>query len=249
MQYFNYYREEGDFTMGNMHPRRGLVLCLAMLAALFGTACTKEAPQTAGSLDTKADSLPISVRTIEVVYVQGEVLIDERSPDLGDKPGLTFNIRTGSDARCDLVFNNGNVVSVGQNAIAWLDFASPTAQVRLERGSVSSVMKKLDNLVNRDSFIVQTSTAVAGVRGTSFCVWTNDVSAYICACNGIVRTIDNAGGNEQLIEAAHHSARLYTRSGSAINMETAGMQFHTDELLQSVASRIGYTIDWSHIDG
>lgn len=229
----------------------GMILLLAFLAA----ACSRTAPatDTATAADTAADTklspAQTSIRSIEVVYIQGEVLIDGVAPELGDKPGLTFSIRTGADARCDLVFNNGNALSVGQNAVAVLDFASPTAQVNLERGSLSSVMKKLETLVNKDSFVVQTGTAVAGVRGTSFCVWANAESAYICACNGIVRTIDNAGGNEQLIEAAHHSARLYSRSGPNIQMETAGMQFHTDELLQSVASRIGYTIDWEHIDG
>jgi len=228
---------------------------MVLLLAVLAVSCSRSAPvaDTARAAETVADAkispAQTSQRSIEVVYIQGEVQINGAAPELGDKPGLTFSIRTGADARCDLVFNNGNAISVGQNAIAALDFASPTAQVNLERGSLSSVMKKLETLVNKDSFVVQTETAVAGVRGTSFCVWTNEESSYICACNGIVRTIDNAGGNEQLIEAAHHSARMYTRSGSAITMETAGMQFHTDELLQSVASRIGYTIDWEHIDG
>jgi len=235
--------------MIKLFVKKGWVLSIVMLAALLAAACTKPAPQASGTPAAAAATRQGGARTVEVVYVQGEVEIDGVQPELGDKPGLTFSIRTGADARCDLVFNDGNVVSVGQNAVAALDFASPTAQVRLERGSVSSVMKKLETLVNKDSFIVRTGIAVAGVRGTSFCVWANDESSYICACNGIVRTIDNAGGNEQLIEAAHHSARLYTRSGSTINMEADGMRFHTDELLQSVASRIGYVIDWKHIDG
>jgi ferric-dicitrate binding protein FerR (iron transport regulator) len=185
---------------------------------------------------------------IEVVFLEGEVLIDGQEPELGDKLGTSFVVQTGKGARCDIVFNSGNSLSIGQNALADFDFTNQVANVRMERGGLSSVLKKLVQLGDTDSFSVQTATAIAGVRGTSFCVWVDDTSSYICACNGSVRTIDATGSNDELLEASHHTARLYSKTGSTISKETAAMLHHTDELLQSVASRIGYVIDWNTID-
>jgi len=185
---------------------------------------------------------------VEVAFLQGQVLIDGKEAELGDVLPKSFIVQTGAGARCDLVFNGGNVLSVGQNGLAEFDFASLVATVRLSRGGLSSVLKKLESLAAKDSFIVTTETAVAGVRGTSFCVWVDENSSYICACNGAVRTIDANGSNDELLEASHHMARLYKKSGTSISKETAAMLHHSDESLQSVASRIGYVIDWSRID-
>jgi ferric-dicitrate binding protein FerR (iron transport regulator) len=186
--------------------------------------------------------------SVEVAFLQGSVLIDGKETELGAALPQRFIVQTGPGARCDLIFNGGNVLSVGQNGLAEFDFASLVATVRLESGGLSSVLKKLESLAAKDSFIVNTETAVAGVRGTSFCVWVDDKSSYICACNGAVRTIDANGSNEELLEASHHAARLYSKAGAGISKETAAMLHHTDELLESVASRIGYVIDWTRID-
>ena len=206
----------------------------------------------AGKSEAVPDSIPARVPvqpSIEVVFLEGEVLIDGKEPELGDKLGTSFVVQTGRGARCDIVFNSGSALSVGQNALADFDFSSQVANVRVERGGLSSVLKKLAQISGSDAFTVQTATAVAGVRGTSFCVWVDESSSYICACNGVLNVADATGGNAERIEAAHHSARYFSNIGDAINKETAGMRHHTDELLQSVASRIAYTIDWTTIDG
>jgi hypothetical protein len=87
-----------------------------------------------------------------------------------------------------------------------------------------------------------------GVRGTSFCVWVDAESTYVCACNGEVRTIDAKGNHEETLAAAHHVARLFAAKGSTLTVEAVGMLHHTDESVEAVASRIGYTIDWNKID-
>ena len=206
----------------------------------------------AGKSDAVPGSIPARVPvqpSIEVVFLEGEVLIDGKEPELGDKLGPSFVVQTGRGARCDIVFNSGNALSVGQNALADFDFSSQVANVRVERGGLSSVLKKLAQISGSDSFTVQTATAVAGVRGTSFCVWVDESSSYICGCNGIVSIQDSTGGNAEVLEASHHAARYFSKTGETINKETAGMRHHTDELLQSVASRIGHVIDWNTIDG
>lgn len=187
-------------------------------------------------------------RAVELAFFEGDVLINGQVPELGDKLGTGFSVTTGPGSRCDIVFDGGNALSVGQNAFVKLDFSQLTVAVNIERGGLSSVLKKLDKIAGTDSFRVETQTAVAGVRGTSFCVWVGPDSTYVCACNGKVRTIDAAGGHEEVLEAAHHTARLYTKTGSGISMESAGMLHHDDSSIQSVADRIGYQIDWAHVD-
>ena len=199
---------------------------------------------------------PVPVQTpsavqaiVEVVFIEGEVLVNGQVPEIGDRLGTSFVVQTGKGARCDIVFNSGNALSVGQNAFADFNFANQVASVRVDRGGLSSVLKKLTQITDTDAFTVQTATAVAGVRGTSFCVWVDDSSSYICACNGTVHVQDSTGSNDEVLEAAHHTARYFSKTGETTNKETAGLRHHTDDLLQSVASRIGHVIDWNTING
>lgn len=230
--------------MRSIYKLATLLGTLTLMTLLVSAGKGEVEPET--SAGKAAAAVPVQ---IEVVFIEGEVLINGQKPELGDRLAASFTVQTGKGARCDIVFNSGNALSVGQNAFAEFDFASHVANVRVDRGGLSSVLKKLNQITNNDAFTVQTATAVAGVRGTSFCVWVDDSSSYICACNGILSVADATGSNAELIEAAHHSARYFSKTGGAINKETAGMRHHTDELLQSVASRIGLVIDWNSIDG
>lgn len=216
----------------------------ALAAALFLliAGCARKA-QDAGDPASRVRS-----RVVELVFFEGEVLIDGKAPELGDRLGLGFSVRTGPGARCDIVFDGGNALSVGQNAFISFDFSQLTAVVDIERGGLGSVLRKLDKIAETDSFRIQTRSSIAGVRGTSFCVWVGPDSTYVCACNGRVRTIDALGNNEEILEAAHHEARLYKRAGAEISAEAAGMLHHDDALVQSIADRIGYRIDWAKVD-
>lgn len=229
----------------SMKVMKRLLVAISIIALLIFAVAAGKSEAVPESIPARAPVQP----SIEVVFLEGEVLINGKEPDLGDKLGTNFVVQTGQGARCDIVFNSGNALSVGQNALADFDFASQVASVRVDRGGLSSVLKKLTQITDTDAFTVQTATAVAGVRGTSFCVWVDESSSYICACNGVVHIQDSTGDNGEVLEAAHHSARYFSKTGAAINKETAGMRHHTDELLQSVASRIAYTIDWTTIDG
>jgi len=86
------------------------------------------------------------------------------------------------------------------------------------------------------------------VRGTSFCVWCDDASTYVCACNGSVSTIDASGSNELSLVAAHHTARVYSKKGGKTLVATAGIEHHSDASVESLAARIGEKIDWTRVD-
>ncbi|MEI6875607.1 MAG: FecR domain-containing protein, partial [Spirochaetota bacterium] len=117
-----------------------------------------------------AATLPAS-RRATVALTRGDVRIDGIKADIGQELGASAIVETGQGARCDISFGGGNALSVSQNARVRLDFASPAIGVRLDRDGVTSVVKKLDKLVDRAAFNVSTQLSTAGVRGTSFCVW------------------------------------------------------------------------------
>jgi len=214
----------------------------AAAAFLLAAGCARKAPAAVDPV------VPARSRVVELVFFDGEVLIDGKAPELGDRLGTGFSVTTGPGARCDIVFDGGNALSVGQNAFVSFDFSQLTAVVDIERGGLGSVLRKLDKVAGTDAFRIQTRNSIAGVRGTLFCVWVGPDSTYVCACNGRVRTIDAMGNNEEYLEAAHHDARLYKRAGADVSVETAGMLHHDDASVQSIADRIGYRIDWTRAD-
>ena len=75
----------------------------------------------------------------------------------------------------------------------------------------------------------------------------SEESSYICACNGILHLQDEAGGNDQIVESAHHAAYRYIDRDGEIVTESAPVLFHTDEMMELGASRIGETIDWTTV--
>lgn len=229
-------------------------LLVAALAAALGAAlgagllvgCSPKqsaAPKAAAAAPALGRS-----RHVTVAWVEGDAKINGAPAELGREIAADSRIETGPASRCDLVFDGRNVLSIGQNSLLSLGLDGLKASLTVERGGLSSVLKKLDKLASGDSFTINTVNAVAGVRGTSFCLWVDADSTYVCACNGEVHTIDAKGGNQQDLVSAHHVARLYTTKGGSITIAEAGILHHSDESLQSAADRIGYRIDWTKLD-
>jgi hypothetical protein len=183
-----------------------------------------------------------------VVFFQGEVRVNGSAADLGMEVGPAIRVETGSASFCEIVFDEKNAIRVTQNTDASLDLSGVQKKVDLKRGGVTSVLRKLRKAAFKDSYAIVTSTAVAAVRGTSFCVWADSETTYVCACNGSVRTVDAKGGNSKTLTAAHHAARIYARKGSSIEISPAGLERHTDADIESLAARIGETIDWGKVD-
>jgi hypothetical protein len=217
------------------------IIPMTLAGAVMVLTFTSAAQQDAISASPAGSSPAVA----EVVYLEGSVLIDGAEAEIGQKLGAKATIVTGAAASCEITFRGKNAVRVAQNARATIDFSKTLVEIDLEKGGVASVLRKLETVAGSDSFRVRTQGAVAGVRGTSFCVWADETRSYVCACNGTVHTIDSAGGNEFTITAAHHSARFYTRDGKGITTEEAGLLFHDDAGLESLAGRIGERIDWT----
>jgi hypothetical protein len=180
-----------------------------------------------------------------VVFFEGEVKVDGERAEIGRELGARTRIETGPGASCEIVFDGKNAIRIGQGSKAVLDLSGIVKELKLERGGATSVLRKLGKVAGKDSFRVRTRSAVAGVRGTSFCVWADGSRTYVCACNGEIRTIDAAGSNELDLESAHHAARSYALKGSEYYVAPAGIEHHSDASVESLAARIGESVDWT----
>ena len=200
--------------------------------------------------EVKGAALPAAAASPRgsVVFFEGSVKVDGAPAEIGKELGAKASIETGPGASCEIVFDGKNAIRIGQNSRAKLDFSGIVRELRLERGGATAVLRKLGKIAGSDSFRVTTPTAIAGVRGTSFCVWAEEGETYVCACNGEVRTIDSAGANELDLKSAHHAGRYYVKKGSSTIVSPAGIEHHSDASVESLAARIGERIDWTKAD-
>ncbi len=193
-------------------------------------------------------SAPASLSRATVVFFEGAVKVDGAAPEIGMALASKVLVETGPGASCEIVFDGKNAIRVSQNAVAALDFSGIIKEVSLKKGGLTSVLRKLGKITGSDSYRVDTPTAVAGVRGTCFCVWVDEKSTYVCACNGTVRTIDTKGSNEQILSASHHIARNFVKKGDGIGMAPAGVEHHSDASVESLATRIEEKLDWTKLE-
>jgi hypothetical protein len=218
-----------------MTYRSVAVLSIAILCCLSGCRKTE---QTAPNV------------TVRVDYVNGEVSIDGRTVEPGAAVKAVFTVKTGAASACGIIFNEKNILHVDENTEAYVDLASDLKRVDLRRGTLASALRKLAALssAEEERFRVSSPTAVAGVRGTVFFVKVEDQgSTYLCTCNGVLHLRDRQDGNARRVESAHHEAYRFSKSGDAYSSSGAPMEYHTDQMMELGAARIGETIDWTTV--
>ena len=208
------------------------------LTAVLSIAACQKAPPGARTTSARLD------------YVNGEVSIDGVAVEAGATIKPTFAIETGAASNCGIIFDEKNILHVDENTEAYIDLAADVRNVEIRRGMIASALRKL-SLVSAhepERFRVSSPAAVAGVRGTVFLVRVeDDAKTYLCDCNGVLDIRDASGGNARKVEAAHHKAFRYTRSGAVVTSAEADLQYHTDQMMEMGAARIGETIDWRKV--
>ncbi len=186
-----------------------------------------------------------------MIRLEGKVTVDGAAAELNMAVAPGARIITGSGASCEITFNDRNIIRLFENSDMVLDLGRPEKQISLKSGALANVIKKLRGLLPSRTawFSVETPTAVAGIRGTSFFVKVeNDVSSYICCCNGAIEVKDGDDRTRRDIEAAHHKAVRLTKTDDAVSITDAPMLYHEDDELEATAGRIGVQIDWNVID-
>jgi hypothetical protein len=184
----------------------------------------------------------------EVQFLDGQVRINGQEAFFGQAVSLGDWVETGPDSAVDIVFDGANVFRLGENTVAVLNLGESRQQVDLRFGTFSAVFDRVRTLSGRGTFDVQGPTTVAGVRGTSFFIRVVDsATTYVCTCNGTLELSPSAG-NPFIESAAEHSAYFFRAAeGGAVNVETAGELYHSNDSLNTIAESIGVEIPWGDL--
>jgi len=238
--------------------RSFFVILLAAMIILVGCQGKSTSPamgSTQGASDENVNptsSTMATARNASVAYLEGTVTQDGVTLAIGDEIRDGALIQTDLDGLAEIVFEDKNAIRIGPSASLRVHLAVLEKSLDIERGTVTAVLRKLDKLAG-GKLDVNTPSLVAGVRGTSFCVWVSGKTdeTYFCTCNGRIEFIP--GGTEESIieEANHHEALVFTGSGDGVRVVPAPADMdprHGDADLESLASRIGEKMDWSHVE-
>lgn len=219
---------------------------ILFLLILTLTACTKAPPQPGN---------PAEVKTAfaTVVYASGTVKADGKEIGIGDAVKADATITTGEKSRVEIVFNDKNILRFGPETVAKLGGEAASRKLNVERGTVYAVLRKLDKL-SGPGFEIQTESAALGVRGTTFFVRVSqaDKETYICTCNGQLGLSKADGSGAFESKAPHHEANVFRKTDSGITISKPGPGYdhgHTDADMESLAAKIGVTIDWTKVEG
>lgn len=148
--------------------------------------------------------------TARVVDLDGDVTVvgdgGARAVERGSSLAEHERIRTGSDGHVRLLVNDTAVVDLSPNAELAID-ASPRGETRIGL-SLGRLWARVSHLLGEDRFVVDTPTAVAGVRGTSFFAEVDGGGTIFGVEAGAVE-VTNRQGDRMLLEP---NERLDTRT-------------------------------------
>lgn len=181
----------------------------------------------------------------ELIYAEGEVSINGVDAEIGAAVAPGDRIKTGPAGVAEVAFGPRNVIQFLENTEGEINPA--WSGLALEGGTVAAVLNGLDRLgFNEDNqFQVRTSTAVMGVRGTSFFIThPEDDQAYFCTCHGKLHIEGVDGLVEEDTEAYHHAAVWYVRTPSGIQAFPSGLHYHDDDTLNDIAAKVNTRVLW-----
>jgi hypothetical protein len=150
------------------------ILMIAIVAAGI-IACKKEDPD----------------KTVKIYSMVGEVKItmsgNEKPARVGDILLAGDSIKTGADSIADIVFGTSGIIRVQPdsniNIAALMDEATGNTQMNMSNGKMNVTLAKL----KKGDFRVQTPTAVASVRGTTFRITADENAMKLDVVTGAVK--------------------------------------------------------------
>lgn len=143
----------------------------------------------AGQVSRLAGSVSIIRNGVESAATQGqEVLVSD-------------SIRAAADARAEVTFSDGSVLTVGPSSEVAIAFFAPEAQ---DSSAVLDVIAGIARLtVNKATswgrFDVRTTTAVASVRGTDYLVENTGAKTAVFVAEGRVAVSSRAGSGTVIL--------------------------------------------------
>ena len=228
-----------------MQIRHSVIVLAVVLVLISGCIRKDNAPAEENTART------LDVRCV-LVYAEGTVTMNGKPLSIGDQIPLDAVLETGKESLAEIVFDGKNAIRMGQSTLLTMDITTLSRVLEVERGTITAVLRKI-NTVSGGDLKVRTPSLVAGVRGTSFCVWVakDGAQTYLCCCNGTIEIAPTEGAPSRETQSTHHSAVLFTGLGTESTEVPVPADFdprHNDADLESLASRIGETMDWTTLE-
>ncbi|MFP4408656.1 MAG: FecR domain-containing protein [Spirochaetaceae bacterium] len=198
--------------------------------------------------DEGVDTQPGEITEGRLDYFEGDVTVNGEAAELGLKVRTGDIVTTGVASVADIIFGERNIFRLQEETSATLTLDPSRQGVRLERGTFAAVFDELVSAGTReeDRFLLETSTAVAGVRGTTFFVKVeHEDSTFVCTCHGSLFLDPADGPSPFTVTNYRHKAYRFRRSDDqVVVVEPETDLYHTSDDLNRLADRIGVTIPW-----
>jgi hypothetical protein len=143
---------------------------------------------------------PVSAQTVgSVTRVQNQAQIGSKTAAVGVPVRMNEALRTGSNARLQVTFRDGTLLTLGENAHVVVDRyvydpskSTGVMALKTTQGAVRFATGKLNQMQNKD-VTVKTPVAALAVRGTEF--WTGPIDGHYGALllKGHVRVSNRHG--------------------------------------------------------
>jgi hypothetical protein len=155
-------------------------------------------------------------------------------------------IETAQASSCQFLIKDKNIFIIKANSKLEYNISETANDLKLVKGWFAGVTK--EKFTKSGMFTISTPTAVAGIRGTSMCIKVeNERSSYMCVCNGVINLKGSSETTGENVEAAHHKAKRFKlNQAGTLSVEDAPMLYHNDDTLNSLAKKIGITINWEN---
>lgn len=186
-----------------------------------------------------------------IVFTSGEVFreIEGRSipASVGDilKKGETIKTKAG---HADIGLSDNSAVRIGENTTLILeralDLTKGCSVVRM-RLSSGRLLARLEKLTSSDSFEIQTPTAIASVRGTSFEVTADTKTTSVFVSEGSVQSASSTDsarsrilqpGDSLQISETSDQYRREPEKTAKLNAEFADMKLHLNDFSPEIRS-------------
>ncbi|OHD71226.1 MAG: hypothetical protein A2W19_10615 [Spirochaetes bacterium RBG_16_49_21] len=189
------------------------------------------------------------IKTTIVSYV-GQVTINGKAvSSIGETIKYGDIIETGDKSYCEMILNEKNILRLNETSTLVFNISEKESSLDLTKGWLAGVTKKIFS--KERTYLIKTPTAVAAIRGTSFCTKVEAPdSTYFCVCNGKIELKKSGGETGDMVESPHHSARRFKKEGDkTISIDkNPGLLYHNDEGIEAMAKEINVTVDWTTVD-
>jgi hypothetical protein len=227
-----------------------IAIGIFIMVSVFSFIFCKQQEQTSTPAQTQAQTQTTEEFKAVITTYSGKVTLNGQPVTRGSIIKSGDVLETDPAGSCEIMIKDKNILMLKGGKVVF-NVKGSNNTIQLERGWFAGVTKQ--KFTEQGEFNISTPTALAGVRGTSFCIKViKPAETYFCVCNGVIR-LKGQGQEEsaaETVRAAHHQSKKFVKdaNGKIKVINNAGLLFHDDNSVNAMAKKIGVTVNWNHVD-